>query len=120
MIAAIPPRRSSFEIRSLIPGAFTIAAADLRNPLLPDTVSDAATGRSYKRPASATDNQWRYLACIQKSDTNPRGSRTPAVTQFTPDANFAIITESHLGMPSRSKTLVAGLAVEAVKHAGAI
>ena len=54
MIAAFPPRRSSFEIRSLIPGAFTIAAADLRNSLLPETVSDSATGRSYKRPG-----KWR-------------------------------------------------------------
>ena len=35
MIVAFPPRRSSFEIRSLIRGAFTIAAADLRNSLLP-------------------------------------------------------------------------------------
>jgi uncharacterized LabA/DUF88 family protein len=54
MIAAFPPRRSSFEIRSLIPGAFTIAAADLRNSLLPETVSDVAAGRSYKRPG-----KWR-------------------------------------------------------------
>ena len=52
--------------------------------------------------------------------TNFRGSRTPAVTQFTSDANFAMITGSHLGMPARSKTLVADLAVEAVKHVGAI
>jgi hypothetical protein len=54
MIAAFPPRRSSFEIRSLIPGAFIIAAADLRNSLLPETVSDVATGRSDKRPG-----KWR-------------------------------------------------------------
>jgi uncharacterized LabA/DUF88 family protein len=54
MIAAFPPRRSSFEIRSLIRGAFTIAAADLRNSLLPDVVTDRATGRSYKRPG-----KWR-------------------------------------------------------------
>jgi hypothetical protein len=54
MIAAFPPRRSSFEIRSLIPGAFTIAAADLRNSLLPETVRGVATGRSYKRPG-----KWR-------------------------------------------------------------
>jgi uncharacterized LabA/DUF88 family protein len=52
MIAAFPPRRSSFEIRSLIRGAFTIAAADLRNSLLPDAVIDPATGRSYRRPTS--------------------------------------------------------------------
>lgn len=54
MIAAFPPRRSSFEIRSLIPGAFTIAAADLRNSLLPEIVSDPATGSAYKRPG-----KWR-------------------------------------------------------------
>jgi uncharacterized LabA/DUF88 family protein len=54
MIAAFPPRRSSFEIRSLIPGAFTVAAADLRNSLLPETVSDVAASRSYKRPG-----KWR-------------------------------------------------------------
>ncbi len=38
MIAAFPPRRSSFEIRSLIPGALTIAAADLPKSLLPEIV----------------------------------------------------------------------------------
>jgi hypothetical protein len=54
MIAAFPPRRSSFEIRSLIRGAFTVAAVDLRNSLLPDTVNDPATGRTYKRPS-----KWR-------------------------------------------------------------
>lgn len=54
MIVAFPPRRSSFEIRSLIRGAFTIAAVDLRNSLLPDTVSDPDTGHIYKRPG-----KWR-------------------------------------------------------------
>jgi hypothetical protein len=54
MIAVFPPRRSSFEIRSLIPGAFTIAAADLRNSLLPETVNDIVTGSVYKRPG-----KWR-------------------------------------------------------------
>ena len=54
MIAAFPPRRSSFEIRTLIRGAFTVAAVDLRNSLLPDTVSDPASGRTYKRPG-----KWR-------------------------------------------------------------
>lgn len=54
MIAAFPPRRSSFEIRSLIPGAFTVAAADLRNSLLPDRVRDPDTGQIYKRPG-----KWR-------------------------------------------------------------
>ncbi len=54
MITVFPPRRSSFEIRSLIPGAFTVAAVDLRNSLLPDTVGDQATGQIYKRPG-----KWR-------------------------------------------------------------
>ena len=53
MIAAFPPGRSSFEIRSQIPGAFTIAAADLRNSLLPETVTGPA-GQAYKRPG-----KWR-------------------------------------------------------------
>jgi len=53
MIAAFPPSRSSFEIRSLIPGAFTVAAADLRNSLLPETVTGPA-GQVYKRPG-----KWR-------------------------------------------------------------
>ncbi|HSV67201.1 MAG TPA: NYN domain-containing protein [Mycobacteriales bacterium] len=50
MIAAFPPRRSSFEIRTLIPGAFTVSAADLRNSLLPGTVIDQASGQTYVRP----------------------------------------------------------------------
>ena len=54
MIAAFPPKRSSFEIRTLIPRAFTIATADLRNSLLPVDVVDAATGSSYQRP-----DHWR-------------------------------------------------------------
>ena len=44
----------AFEIRSLIPGAFTVGAADLRNSLLPDTVTDAVSGRVHKRPG-----KWR-------------------------------------------------------------
>jgi hypothetical protein len=54
MIAAFPPKRSSFEIRSLIPGAFTIGAVDLRNSLLPDVVADPVAGVTYKRPG-----KWR-------------------------------------------------------------
>lgn len=50
MIAAFPPKRSSFEIRSLIPGAFTLAAADIRNSLLPDVVGDPTTGQAHRRP----------------------------------------------------------------------
>jgi hypothetical protein len=54
MIAAFPPRRSSFEIRSLIRKPFTLAAADIRNSLLPEVVTDPASGLIYKRPG-----KWR-------------------------------------------------------------
>lgn len=54
MIAAFPPRRNSNELKTLIPGAFTLAQADLRNSLLPDLVPDPATGKVYKRPS-----KWR-------------------------------------------------------------
>jgi hypothetical protein len=54
MIAAFPPRRSSFEIRSLIRKPFTLAAADIRNSLLPEAVADPATGLIHKRP-----DKWR-------------------------------------------------------------
>jgi hypothetical protein len=54
MIAAFPPKRSSFEIRTLIPRAFTIATADLRNSLLPDKVFDSASGSLHRRP-----DKWR-------------------------------------------------------------
>lgn len=50
MIAVFPPARSSFEVRSLIRGAFTLPAEHLRNSLLPETVTDPVTGRSHKRP----------------------------------------------------------------------
>lgn len=52
MIAVFPPRRNSFEVRSLIPSAFQLAQVDIRNSLLPTTVIDAATGVSYQRPAT--------------------------------------------------------------------
>lgn len=54
MIVAFPPRRSSFEIRALIPGAFTISASDLRNALLPGEVRDRADGSNLRRP-----EKWR-------------------------------------------------------------
>ncbi len=54
MIAAFPPRRSSFEIRSLIRKPFTLAAADIRNSLLPEVVTDSASGVVHKRPG-----KWR-------------------------------------------------------------
>jgi hypothetical protein len=50
MIAAFPPRRSSFEIRSLIRRPFTLAVADIRNSLLPEVVIDPATGAGLGRP----------------------------------------------------------------------
>ncbi len=65
MIAAFPPRRSSFEIRSLIRKSFTLAAVDLRNSLLPEVVTDSAMGRSTSGLASGADlGVWRtrYLA----------------------------------------------------------
>ncbi|HWE88521.1 MAG TPA: NYN domain-containing protein [Pseudonocardiaceae bacterium] len=48
MVAAFPPRRSSFEIRSLIRGTFTISHADIRNSLLPDSVVNG--DGVFKRP----------------------------------------------------------------------
>jgi hypothetical protein len=54
MIAAFPPRRSSFEIRSLIRKPFTLAAADIRSSLLPEVVADPASGLIHKRP-----DKWR-------------------------------------------------------------
>ena len=54
LIAAFPPRRSSFEIRSLVRATFTIAAVDLRNSLLPSTVTDRETGKQHRRPG-----KWR-------------------------------------------------------------
>jgi hypothetical protein len=54
MIVAFPPRRSSFEIRSLIRKPFTLAAADIRNSLLPEVVADPVSGLIHKRP-----DKWR-------------------------------------------------------------
>jgi uncharacterized LabA/DUF88 family protein len=51
VIAAFPPARSSFEIRSLVPASFVISQTMIRNSLLPDTVIDQASGRTFKRPA---------------------------------------------------------------------
>jgi len=52
IIAAFPPRRASKEIRTLIPGAFTIAAVDLRNSLLPTSVADPVNGTKYTSPTN--------------------------------------------------------------------
>lgn len=54
MIAAFPPRRRSFEIRSLIRRPFTLAVAGIRNSLLPEVVADPAGGLTHKRP-----DKWR-------------------------------------------------------------
>lgn len=50
MIAAFPPRRNSNEIKTLIPGAFTLSHADIRNSLLPDVGTNTATGQQYHHP----------------------------------------------------------------------
>ncbi len=50
MIAVFPPRRNSFEIRSLVPAAFQLAQVDIRNSLLPTVVIDPSTGAKYQRP----------------------------------------------------------------------
>lgn len=52
IIAAFPPKRYSHELKSLVPGAFTLAHADIRNSLLPETVTDTGTGtgRRLRRP----------------------------------------------------------------------
>jgi hypothetical protein len=54
IVAAFPPRRYSHEIKRLVPGAFTISHADIRNSLLPDCVTDPDTGRKFHRP-----EKWR-------------------------------------------------------------
>lgn len=51
MIAVFPPRRHSFEVKTLIPAAFQLAHADIRNSLLPTIVTDPHTGAKYQRPA---------------------------------------------------------------------
>jgi hypothetical protein len=54
IIAAFPPRRYSHEVKRLIPGAFTLSHQDVRNSLLPDTVTEATSGRKFHRP-----QEWR-------------------------------------------------------------
>jgi uncharacterized LabA/DUF88 family protein len=51
MIAVFPPKRNSFEVKALIPSAFQLAQADIRNSLLPTIVIDAHSGARYQRPA---------------------------------------------------------------------
>jgi uncharacterized LabA/DUF88 family protein len=50
IVAAFPPRRYSHEIKTLVPGAFTLAQADIRNSLLPEVVVDPRSGQKYRRP----------------------------------------------------------------------
>jgi hypothetical protein len=52
MVLAFPPRRHSWDLKALVPRAFTLAQADLRNSLLPPVVTDRATGNAYRRPPS--------------------------------------------------------------------
>jgi len=54
IVAVFPPRRYSHELEVLIPGAFTLAQADIRNSLLPEVVTDQHTGRKYSRPPKWT------------------------------------------------------------------
>jgi uncharacterized LabA/DUF88 family protein len=51
MIAVFPPRRHSFAVKGLIPSAFQLAQADIRNSLLPAIVAHSANGAKYQRPA---------------------------------------------------------------------
>jgi uncharacterized LabA/DUF88 family protein len=53
VIVAFPPMRTSGEVRTLVPGAFTIGEAHLRNSQLPPTVR-APSGHELVRPA-----KWR-------------------------------------------------------------
>ncbi|MEV6609752.1 NYN domain-containing protein [Kutzneria sp. NPDC051319] len=52
VIAAFPPARSSFAIRTLVPATFVISHTMVRNSLLPDTVVDPATGQKFTRPTN--------------------------------------------------------------------
>jgi hypothetical protein len=54
MIAVFPPRRNSFEVKTLIPSAFQLAQVDIRNSLLSMTVVDPTTGQRHDRPAKWT------------------------------------------------------------------
>jgi uncharacterized LabA/DUF88 family protein len=50
IVAVFPPRRYSHELKALVPGAFTLAHADIRNSLLPEVVTDPRIGQKYRRP----------------------------------------------------------------------
>lgn len=52
--AAFPPRRSSGELRTLMPASFQIGRAKISASLLPDTIVDPETGHSISRPT-----KWR-------------------------------------------------------------
>ena len=49
-VAAFPPRRSSSELRSLMPASFPIGRGRITHALLPDTVT-SSDGKSFSRPA---------------------------------------------------------------------
>lgn len=50
VLAVFPPRRSSFEIRSLVPGSFTLGHYKIRQSLLPDEVLDQEGSVTFRRP----------------------------------------------------------------------
>lgn len=50
-IAAFPPKRFSGELQSLMPSSFHLGINHIRASLLPNTVTDSATGLSWTRPA---------------------------------------------------------------------
>lgn len=50
LIAAFPPRRSSFELAALIPGNFMIGQDKIRRSQLPSIVVDSDTGTEWHRP----------------------------------------------------------------------
>jgi hypothetical protein len=49
LLAVFPPRRSSFEIRSLVSGSFTLGHYKIRQSLLPDHVTDPVQRVTFHR-----------------------------------------------------------------------
>ncbi|MGI8647458.1 MAG: NYN domain-containing protein [Acidimicrobiales bacterium] len=54
ILSVFPPGRSSFEIRSLVPGNFMLGHDKIRQSLLPDSVIDVARTVTFRRP-----QQWK-------------------------------------------------------------
>ncbi len=74
MIAAFPPRRSSFEIRSLIRGAFTIAAVDLRSRSRPQEARQVAL------TAQVAESWWPRNTPRSSPWRSPRGTTCTSST----------------------------------------